>query len=128
MLPAINNVVNTGEYRKRITIQQNNGVISTDPNDLGQLTTANAPVIRAWAKISNTKGREYQLGLQVVGESSDIVEMRYQPGITPKMQVVYTDNVINKTRTLDINNVTDPDERHVKLYLFCTEATTVATA
>ena len=123
MPPFINNIVRAGEYRKRITIQQNTGTVSTDPNDLGALAVATKPVVRAWAKISNTKGKEYELGLQVVGESSDVVEMRYQPGIEPKMQVIYTDDRTGVTRTLDINNVTDPDERHIKLYLFCTEPT-----
>lgn len=122
MPPFINNIVRAGEYRKRITIQEKTGAPSTDPNDAGALATTTIPYIRAWAKISNTKGREYQLGLQVVGESSDIVEMRYQPGVTDEMQVIYTQEN-GKVRTLDINNITDPDERHIKLYLFCTEAT-----
>lgn len=121
-LPFINNVVNTGEYRKRIAIQQKTGAASADPNDAGALVSGTNPVVRAWAKISNTKGREYQLGLQVVGEASDIVEMRYQPGITPEMQVVYAP-AIGAARTFDINNITDPEEKHIKLYLFCTEAT-----
>lgn len=122
-LPFINNVVKAGDYRKRITIKQPATAPSTDPNDLGAIVGDPTIFARAWAKISNTKGREYQLGLQVVGESSDIVEMRYQNGIAPTMTVEYVDDRTCGTRKLDINNVVDPDERHIKLYLFCTEAT-----
>jgi len=115
--------IRAGEYRKRITIQDPSGSPSTDPNDAGAVVSAPSIVTRAWAKISATKGREYQLGLQVVGEASHVVEMRYQPGITPQMQVVYVDDRTNNSRTLDINSVVDPEERHINLYLFCTEAT-----
>lgn len=123
MLPFINNVVKSGEYRKRITINNDKGVVSTNPNDLGAVTANVKPFAQCWAKISNTKGREYQLGLQVVGESTDIVEIRYIKGVTVEMQVSYVDDRTNSVRTLDINNITDPDERHIKLVMFCTEAT-----
>ena len=118
-MPALmDDAIRAGAYRKRITIQQKATVSHTG---LGTPQTVEKPVVKSWAKISRLHGQNFVMTGQVVGDASDFVEMRYQPGIEEGMQVVYSP-ALGKPRTLDINAVIDFDERHVKLYLFCTEA------
>lgn len=112
------NIVRTGDYRKRITIQQNRPV-SKDEN--GRDIPRWVVFYACWAKVSRLTGRQLELALQITAEAQDLVEMRYVYGVKDDMQVLFP-QPDGSVRTLDINAVIDPEERHIKTYLISKDA------
>lgn len=116
----LDNEIDTGKLRKRIAIMQDATATYDAAN---QPVEQWKPFTQAWCHIRTPSGHEMQAALQVVGDCSHIVEMRYQPGITVEMDVWYIDGISGNKRVFDINAVIDPDELHKKLYLLCHEQT-----
>jgi len=104
----------SGQLRKRLTIQQR----STAQDSYGQPLTAWADVATVWGAVEPLNGRELLAAEAVQSEITHQVVMRYRPGITAKMRVLYG------SRVFDIQNVLDENERHRMLTLLCLEGLT----
>lgn len=68
-----------------------------------------------WCSIDPLTGRELLAAQQEKSEISHEVEMRFRPGITAAMRIVF------KNRIFDIHAVTNPRERNERLKLLCGE-------
>lgn len=101
-----------GELRHRVTIQQPVEVL----DDYNTPSVVWQDFARVWAAIEPLSGREY---LQLQNTNAEItvrIRIRYLPGITPAMRVVYGSRVFN------IQAVIDVEEKHRELHLMCAEA------
>ena len=67
------------------------------------------------AEIAPLVGREQFLAQQINATTSHRVRLRYLPGVTPKMRVLYG------ARILMIDGILNPEERNIELQLVCTE-------
>lgn len=67
------------------------------------------------AFVRPTTGREYEEAQKLRAETTYLVRMRYVPGVTPDMRVLYG------TKTLYVESVLDVDERHKELIVVCYE-------
>jgi hypothetical protein len=83
-----------GAYRHRVTFQQPAGVL--DPPDWDCALQSAATQV-------------------VDGLSAFFVRGRYHPGITLETQILF------EGRTFQVQSITDLDERHAELQLFCVE-------
>lgn len=72
-------------------------------------------VMAVWASIEPIRGREYIQLQNTQAELTTRIRMRYRPGITPAMRVLYQD------RVFDIQSVIDINERRRYLELMCIE-------
>lgn len=105
----------SARLRTRITIQRPvvssldamGGDVQGTPTDLGSF----------WAEITALKGHELESMQQRWAEARFAVKMRHQPGITFQRK----DQVAWGSRTLDILDVEDPDQRKRELSLICRE-------
>lgn len=70
-----------------------------------------------WVEILAAKGRELETMQQTWAEARFNVRMRHQPGITFRR----SDRITWGSRTLDIVDVEDPDQRKRELNLICRE-------
>lgn len=100
-----------GELRHRITIQR--AVEVSD--DLKTPTVTWQDVATVWAAVEPLSGREYLLAQNVNAELTVRIRIRYRPGVTPGMRVLYNG------RVFDIQAVIDVEERHRELQLMCKE-------
>jgi len=98
--------------RKRITIQR----IDTVRTESGETTETPVTFAQAWAKIAPLSGREAWLAQEQQSTTSHKINMRYQSGVTSKMQAAYQGRVFNFT------DVRDLDEMHEELEILATEA------
>lgn len=101
-----------GQLRHRVTIQQQ---IFTEDMVTGENKSNWQDVATVWAAVEPLKGREYFKTMEVHSEISTRVRIRYCSGISSDMRLVYGN------RTLYIESVIDPDERHWELQLMCVE-------
>jgi len=104
--------MNPGKLRHRVTIQEFVEQMDEYGTPLGG---AWQDVATVWAAVEPIQGREYILLQNTQSELTARVRIRYCPGITPAMRVVYGD------RIFDIQSVIDPEERHIELQLMCKE-------
>lgn len=100
-----------GEMRKRIVI----ACIDTTPTDSGETADTTTEFTRAWAKIEPLSGREAWIAKEQQSTTSHKINLRYQPGITSRMQAVYG------TRVFHFTDVRDLDEMHEELEILATE-------
>ena len=107
--------MNIGRLNKRVTIQER----TTIPNELGEpvVTWVNVATDIA-AAVEPLQGRELFAAQQTQSEVTIRVRIRYRAGIKTAMRVLYG------ARTLDIQSVIDPLERHAELQLMCAEGVT----
>ena len=104
--------MNPGKLRHRITLQEYREILDQygTPIDQGWQDVATV-----WASVEPIQGREY---IQLQNTQSGLttrIRIRYRPGITPAMRVLYG------TRVFDIQSVIDFEERHIELQLMCIE-------
>ncbi|WP_067924869.1 phage head closure protein [Alicyclobacillus shizuokensis] len=101
------------DYRHRITIQQQ--VTVTD--DEGFTTTTWQDVATVWAAVEpmNARWRVFYEAAAVNAERDTLIRIRYRPGVTQDMRVVYGQRVFS------IRLVVDPEERHREIQLMCRE-------
>jgi SPP1 family predicted phage head-tail adaptor len=100
-----------GNLRHRITIQQASEAQDTH----GQAITTWATYLTAWAEISPLRGRELFAAQETHSEINTRIRLRYRPGVTAKMRVVYGSLVYNILAPLNIGS------RDRELQLMCSE-------
>lgn len=103
--------MNPGKLRHRITFQER----TTTQDSYGQPLLTWTDVATVWGAVEPLNGRELMAAEAVQSEITHQVVIRYRPGITAKMRVLYG------TRVFDIQNVLDENERHRMLTLLCLE-------
>lgn len=103
--------VRAGDLRRRITIEQR---ASTQDSSMQRVETWST-FATCWAEIRPLQGRELQTAQAVAAETTHELSLRYRAGVTPAMRVAY------QGRIFDITAVMDPDTRHRRLTLLCSE-------
>jgi SPP1 family predicted phage head-tail adaptor len=113
-------MVNPGELKHRIDIQQE--VQKTDAEENLVYDTYNNPDMETadflsdvWVSMITTGGREFYAAQKLHAETSAVFKMRYQPGVTTKMWVMYG------SRRFDILSVNNVNEKFEWLLLSCKE-------
>lgn len=101
-----------GRMNRRITLQYQNG---WDMDDEGNAVPKWDDFATVWANIRPLRGREYFEAAAVNAETTVKMLIRYRPGITPDMQVVYNGKIYN------IQAVIDVYEGRQRLELMCKE-------
>lgn len=107
----------SGTLRERVTIQA--ATVSQDSYGEPIETWANlASVPTVWANVGSRAAGERFIsgGEQVQAEITHTVRIRYRTDVTVKMRLIW-----RTTRTLEIENVIDPDGRKSDLVLMCSE-------
>lgn len=99
--------------RSRITIQR----ATASQNSYGEDVPTWAAIGSCWANIRPLQGRELEAAQQTFAEARFRIEVRYQRGAGFQRK----DRVIWGSRTLDILDVEDPDQRQRRLFLTCKE-------
>ncbi|HYE20976.1 MAG TPA: phage head closure protein [Tepidisphaeraceae bacterium] len=103
-----------GKLRHRVTIEEANPeTVSADGQPLPQWVT----LTERWASVEpiETSGREYLRAQAIQADVTHTVTLRYLAGVTPKNRVQH------KGRMLEIQSVSDIEERGRMLVLFCKE-------
>lgn len=100
-----------GDLHHRVTIQQP----VESQNSYGEPIATWQDVATVWAAIEPLQGRERFDAQQVVAQVDTRIRIRYRPGITPKMRVLFG------TRVFDIQAVVEPETRRRELQLLCRE-------
>lgn len=104
-------MLSAGRYNKVINIQSPQNL----RNEYGSYTTTWQPFATVRASIEPIQGREYWSGPFQLGENIIRIRLRYLPGITRKMRVMYGD------RIFVIYSVIDSKEAHREIQLMCKE-------
>ncbi len=100
-----------GRMRHRIKIQSP----VEARNGVGEIITTWATLATVWASVEPLRGREFFDAEQMQAEVSTRVRMRYYPGITAQMRVLWGSRVLEIVTPIDVN------ERHKELQLMCRE-------
>lgn len=100
-----------GDLRRRVLIQSRQATV----DGFGQRSTTWTDVATVFAEIQPLSGRELQLAQAINAEVNHKVTIRYRPGISAAMRVVY------QGRRFNIQAVIDVDMRHRTLELSCSE-------
>jgi len=74
-----------------------------------------ADVCTVWASVEPLKGREFFAAQKENAETTVRICIRYRPGISADMRILYCDKVYG------INAIIDIEERHTELQLMCQE-------
>jgi SPP1 family predicted phage head-tail adaptor len=106
-------VSGVADYRHRVTLQQRATVVDNE----GFATEQWQDWVTVWAAVEPIRGREYFAAAAVNAQNDVRIRIRYRPGVTPDMRVVYGQ------RVFDIQSVIDVDERHREIQLMCREVT-----
>ena len=105
-----------GKLNKRITIQQ---LVASSPefNSKGEPQRSWDTFQQVWASVNPLQGQEFwaQQQKQIKAETTIRVRIRYLSGVNAGMRVLYG------SRILDIQNVIDPQEKHVEMQLMFSE-------
>lgn len=104
-------MLSAGRYNRQITLQKNTIV----RNSYGGTEDQWEDIATVRASIEPIQGREYWSGPFQLGENIIRIRLRYLPGITRKMRVVYGD------RIFAIYSVIDSKEAHREIQLMCKE-------
>lgn len=102
-----------GKLRHRVTIQS---PAEAQDAGTGQVTLTWPTFATVWASIEGGGGREFVSAALQQADATDVVEIRYISGVTPRMRIVYG------SRTLEILSAQDSDGRRRRLLLMCREA------
>lgn len=105
---------NSNALRHRITLQ--NRLATND--GFGQETQRWLDVLSCRASVEPAPRQEQVSGEAQISARTHIVTIRYRPGITARMRIIYG------SRILEVGSVIDLDERHFWLQLDCTEGMT----
>ncbi len=104
----------TGTLDRKIELQEK---VSTAADSVGQRTFTWTTFATVWAAIVPVSAREQEFAKSFGGDTSHKVTIRYRSGITRAIRILFG------TRVLHVNGVLNPDERNVRLELFCAEGT-----
>ena len=103
--------VNAGEMRSQITVQS-----ATQTRDAhGGATETFAEFVTTWAEINPLTAREFVSGNQITQDVSHRIRMRYYPGVTPSMRILFGARVFN------IHSVINANERNKFMELLVKE-------
>lgn len=100
-----------GKLRHRVTLQE----YVTARDSFGAEIPTWVDVATVWASVSPISGKEYFAAHQINAEVSTKITMRFRPGITPKMRVLFNN------RCFEILSVLSFEERGIELALMCKE-------
>lgn len=101
-----------GNLRRRITLQS----LAVTQGSTGAVTgTTPTDEATVWAEVLPRDGRQFLAAQGQHAEVTHVIQIRYRPNVTRKMQVKLG------TRVLAIESVTDLEERHRTLQLICVE-------
>jgi SPP1 family predicted phage head-tail adaptor len=107
-----------GKLRHRITIQS---VPVTRSSTGATVVGTPEDFVEVWASVEPISGREWYDAARTNSEVTHRVRMRYYPGITASMRVLF------RSRVFDIRSVLNIDERNRELHLMCREMTDATT-
>ena len=110
-----NNGKTLSALRSRISIEQQQLVSDTG----GGYTKTWNSFAQVWAHLAPSRGDERLQGLQLTGEVTHRVTIRYLSGVSVAMRVVYG------SRYLNIRAVLNHDERNEYLLLLCEEGVAI---
>lgn len=101
-----------GKLRRRITIR----CATLTQNSIGEMVQSWADFARnVPAQIVPANGKEAIQAAQVNAQQQVIVCIRYLPGVSPQMRIIYG------TRTFEINSVMNKEERNREMEIVCVE-------
>jgi SPP1 family predicted phage head-tail adaptor len=100
-----------GPMRNRVDVQ----TAVTTSDTFSQDTQVWTSISTHWAEITFVSGRFIQNALQNKEEITHLIRMRWFPGLTPAMRILYEDRVFS---IIYINNV---DEKNREYRLQCQE-------
>lgn len=106
-----------GALTRRVTLQDKSSGEDAD----GFPTTADwSDVATVWAEVKplSLRAREYYQAAGIEAEKAVQVTIRYRPGVTENMRVLFG------THTYDIWAALDTEMKHVEWVLICREVTT----
>ncbi len=105
-------MIRAGSLRHPVSILKN----TPTQNAVGESVDSFAPIASVRASIVGAKGSgEVMIGSQVNARARYVVTMRYFAGLSTEHRLQYG------TKTFDINDVNDVEERHRKMVLACSE-------
>ncbi len=73
----------------------------------------------SWASIRGLQGRELDKAQQIAQSASHLVTVPYQLNVQASLTISLNEGGI--TRTFQIVDIEDPDERHIELRMMCSE-------
>lgn len=105
-----------GKLRHRLTLQSPTGAVDAT---FGGQTHAYTDTATVWGSVEPAvlMGREQFAAAQLQAELTHRITIRYRAGVTPKMRVSWD------SRTFDIEQVVNVEERDRELHLLCREMT-----
>jgi SPP1 family predicted phage head-tail adaptor len=106
--------MDAGKLRHKIALQSRSTSLSGEGIPVETWTDV-AGASSVPASLEPLKGHEYFQAAAVAAENTIPVTIRYRPGVTAALRILYG------TRILNIRNVVDVEERHIKLILMCEE-------
>jgi SPP1 family predicted phage head-tail adaptor len=107
---ALDPTVYIGDLRHRVWLQ------TPVTNGAGEITSwSNAGPNQIWARIEPLGGNELFAAQQIYPEANTSITIRYRPGVTSAMRILYG------TRTFDIKDASDVEERHRRIDMICVE-------
>ena len=100
-----------GRLRHQVAIQ----TATTAQDAYGQPVKTWATTATVWGAVEPIGGKEAYRAQAERADLSHLVVIRYRSGVTPMTRILFG------TRTMDIESVVDPEERHRELHLLCRE-------
>lgn len=101
-----------GKYRRVVNIEQKSLAQDAAGEMLPTWSTFAAGI---YAEVNPLSGNEKIQAQQINASVTDMVKIRYLPGVTPTMRIIYG------SRTLQISNVQNVMERDREIELLCIE-------
>ena len=103
-----------GNFRHWVDLMEKT---SSTPDASGQRVPVYTKLCTTRAKIEGISSREVERAKSFSEQTTHKVTIRWRDGVDHTMQVVFGD------RTFLITGIINPEERNVRLELFCTELT-----
>lgn len=107
-----------GKLRHKVTLLQPLDSITDKGDDEITYDTANG--VQLWANIEPLQGRELQFAMQVRGDVTHRIEMRYNANINHRSILRWVDGAGN-TRTFNLGPNVDPELRGIKSLFYAVE-------
>ena len=95
--------MDAGRLDKRIIIER----LEATEDEIGQPVEGWIPTYSVWAAIEPLQGREYLAAMAVQAERTVRIRIRYLPGITSTMRVVYQGRVFAIQSVINIREAND---------------------
>lgn len=105
-------MIKPGRMRHRIIIQQSTQTQNAYGEPVDSWSAFSDPL---WAEVSPVQGREFWAQQQAQSEVTHRVRVRYVPGVTTAMRVMFG------SRIFAVKSVIDVKEEHKELQLMCRE-------